>query len=150
MEITPQEQDFLDRVGIILTGLRRIGAYMGVSAMTILRWHECYRGKREPRLCFPLLWTPTGKGLGWTYKTHTALIAEWIQRWSEIDSKERQNRPRYRRRREKPLQMGVTNEPNGVCPIEKKETPIREEVVSPARPKQLCTCGTPTLCIAHD
>lgn len=62
MEITQEQQDFLDRIGIILTGLREIGRYMGVSAMTILRWHERYRGSTDPRLCFPLIFTPTGIG----------------------------------------------------------------------------------------
>ena len=49
--ITDHSQaDFLRRVGITLTGTREIARYMGVSAMTILRWHERYRGETDPRL----------------------------------------------------------------------------------------------------
>src|SRR4029434_236485 len=97
-----------DRVGSVMTGTREIARYMGVSAMTILRWHERFRGTTDPRLCFPMLWTPTGKGRGGTFRTHTALIAEWMRRWSEIDARDRLTRAKRLRKREETLQIGVT------------------------------------------
>ena len=126
-KITQEEQVFLDRIGVILTGLREIGRYMGVSGMTILRWHERYRGRTEAWLCFPLMMFPTGKGCGLTYKAHTGLIADWMQRWSDIDAKERQSRKRPRKTT-KVLQMGVTVEGLGGRSIEgRDETGIHEE-----------------------
>ena len=120
---TSPSQEFLNRIGIVLTGLRAIGKYMGVSAMTILRWHERYRGRTEAWLCFPLIFTPTGKGWGWTYKAHTGLIAEWMQRWSDIDTQERQTMAKRR----KVLQMGVTEEGAGDRSMEgRDETAIHE------------------------
>src|SRR5215831_16984839 len=96
--------DLDDHVGVILTGLRAIGRYMGVSPMTIRRWREKFRGSTDPRLCFPLLWLPTGKGWGFVYKAHTGMIANWIQRWSILDAKERELRPKQPRPRRKKLQ----------------------------------------------
>jgi len=129
------EADFLHRVGITLTGTREIARYMGVSAMTILRWHERYRGRTDPWLCFPLLFTPTGKGRGWTYKAHTGLIAEWMQRWSEIDSKERQTRVK-RPRRKKALQIGVTRKPEGAAPIAGESRPSLHEELPKLTPAE--------------
>jgi hypothetical protein len=143
-EITQKEQDFLDRIGII-AGLREIGRYMGVSGMTILRWHECYRGRTEAWLCFPLMMFPTGKGWGWTYKAHTALIAEWMQRWSYIDTRERQSRAKRPRKTRKVLKMGVTDEGLGVGSIEGRTTGIRETLPT----KTSCPCGVPSRCKNH-
>jgi len=143
---TSLSQEFLNRIGIVLTGLRAIGKYMGVSAMTILRWHERYRGRTEAWLCFPLIFTPTGKGWGWTYKAHTGLIAEWMQRWSDIDSKERQARAKRR----KVLQMGVTEEGAGDRSIEgRDETAIHEGGLALPE-KEPCPCGVPSRCLVHD
>jgi hypothetical protein len=143
----PADAHYLDRVGIILTGTREIGRYMGVSAMTILRWHERFRGTTDPRLCFPMLWTPTGKGRGGTFRTHTALIAEWMRRWSEIDTRGRLTRAKRPRKREETLQIGVTREKmEGPATVEGKPKPLRE---TPAPIVVPCTCGTPVKCFAH-
>jgi hypothetical protein len=141
----PAEADVLDRIGVILTGLRAIGRYMGVSAMTILRWHECYRGRTEAWLCFPLMMFPTGKGWGLTYKAHTGLIADWMQRWSDIDA--RAKRPRKSR---KMLQMGVTEEGlRGRSTEGRDETAIHEEGLALPE-KKPCPCGVPNRCLVHD
>ena len=137
----PAQADVLDRIGVILTGLREIGRYMGVSGMTILRWHERYRGRTEAWLCFPLMMFPTGKGFGLIYKAHTGLIAEWMQRWSDIDSKERQSRAKRPRKTRKMLQMGVTDEGLGVGSTEGRTIGIRETS---------CPCGVPSRCLVHD
>jgi hypothetical protein len=109
--------------------------------MTILRWHECYRGRTEALLCFPLIVTPTGIGEGWTYKAHTALIAEWVKRWSYIDTQERQTRAKRPRKTKKVLQMGVTVEGVGVRSTEGSERGIHETP---------CPCGVPSRCLVHD
>ena len=137
-----RNSEFLTRVGIPLRGLRKIGEYMNVSAMTILRWHKCFRGNREPRLCFPLMMAPSGKGWGWSYQSHTALIADWVRRWSEIDAQGHPSRPR-RAYKPKPLRIGVTA---AVCGVSENPNALREGLPNPANH---CTCGTMTLSTAH-
>jgi len=60
----PADADFLDRVGIVLEGVRQIALYMRVSPATIVRWRTRFRGREEPLLCFPAMRIPTGKGWG--------------------------------------------------------------------------------------
>ena len=143
----PADAHYLDRVGIVLTGTREIARYMGVSAMTIWRWHERFRGTTDPRLCFPMLWTPTGKGRGGTFRIHTALIAEWMRRWCEIDARGRLTRAKRPRKREETLQIGVTRKKmEGPATAEGKPKPLRGTPVPIVVP---CSCGTPVKCFAH-
>jgi len=60
----PADADFLDRVGIVLEGVRQIALYMRVSPATIVRWRTRFRGREEPLLWFPAMRIPTGKGWG--------------------------------------------------------------------------------------
>jgi hypothetical protein len=122
-----------------IRGLRAIGAYMNVSAMTVLRWHRRFRGQEEPWLCLPLMLLPTGKGWGWRYQTSAALIESWMAIWCEIDAK--LNRPRPPRGRT--LRISVTT------PVRSESddpTGIRESSSETTKP---CTCGTTTPCTAH-
>jgi hypothetical protein len=90
---------------------------------------------------------PTGKGSGLTYKAHTALIAEWVKRWSYIDTQERQTRAKRPRKSRKVLQMGVTEEGAGGRWIEgRDETAIHEE----GPEKEPCPCNVPSRCLVHD
>ena len=82
-------------------GLRAIAKRMGwKSPMTPLRHHEKYD---DPKLCFPLVMFPTGKGLGFVWVTDDALIELWMQRMSEKSAHERVTRPKLPRRRKVPL-----------------------------------------------
>src|SRR5262249_18582241 len=93
MGLTEEEQairDLLNLPGFVITGLKAIGKFMNVSTSTISRWGVRFRGRTETLLCFPLIMFPTGKGLAWTYKTNTSLIAAWMLRWAIIDARERQ------------------------------------------------------------
>src|SRR4029434_9282706 len=120
----PADAHYLDRVGIILTRTRAIARYMRVSAMTIWRWHERFRGTTDPRLCFPMLWTPTGKARGGTLRTHTTLIDEWMRRWSEVAHRGRLTRAKRPRGRDETLQIGVTREKmEGPATVEGKPKP---------------------------
>ena len=141
MNKVEQRADFLTRVGVPLRGLREIGEYMNVTGMTILRWHKCFRGSKNPRLCFPLMMVPSGKGWGWHYQSHTALIADWVRRWAGIDA---QRRPPTRKRENKPkkLRIGVTAASHGGGESSK----LREAETQPV--KQRCTCGTTKPCEA--
>src|SRR5215831_5135755 len=89
METTPEQEqaieDLLNMPGIVITGLKTIAKFMQVSPSAISRWRVCFRGRTDPLLCFPLMMFPTGKGLAFTYKTHTSMIAAWMLRWHIID-----------------------------------------------------------------
>src|SRR6266850_14754 len=105
-EITQEEQVFLDRVGIVLRGAKQIAAYMGVSPATIVRWRRRFRGREECRLCFPAFLVPTGRGHGLQLWSHTALIKEWMDRWSQIDCAEAQGKAKWKRRTPKMKREG--------------------------------------------
>jgi hypothetical protein len=96
METTREQEqaieDLLNLPGIVITGLKTIGKFMGVSPSAISRWRVCFWGRTDPLLCFPLMMFPTGKGLAFTYKTHTSMIAAWMLRWSIIDKAEQGKR----------------------------------------------------------
>src|SRR5262245_18376904 len=100
----PADADFLDRVGIVLEGVRQIAQYMGVSPATIVRWRTRFRGREESLLCFPAMRIPTGKAWGFQIICHTGLIREWIERWAAIDAAEL----RERRRTSKTKRLGET------------------------------------------
>jgi hypothetical protein len=93
--ITQEEQVFLDRIGIVLRGAKQIGGYMGVSAATVVRWRRRFRGREEWRLCFPAFLVPTGRGHGFQLCSNTALIREWMERWSQIDCAEAQGKAKW-------------------------------------------------------
>ena len=141
MRKAEQDSNSVNRLVGTIQGLRAIGRYMGVSPMAILRWHHRFRGNKEPWLCFPLMLIPSGKGWGWRYHTHTALIESWMAIWCEIDAK--LSRPKTRSPRERKLRMPVTTP----VPSESDDpTGIRERSFETAK---LCTCGTATACTAH-
>src|SRR4030095_12787768 len=106
--ITQEEQVFLDRVGIVLRGAKHIGAYMGVSAATVVRWRRRFRGREEWQLCFPAFLVPTGRGHAFQLWSHTALIKEWMERWSQIDCAEAQGKAKWRRRTPRMKRVGET------------------------------------------
>ena len=64
---------------MVIRGLRNIGLHMGVSGMTILRWHRRYK---DPTLCFPLVPIGTGIGNSTNYITSNELVNEWMWRLS--------------------------------------------------------------------
>src|SRR5215831_5220378 len=99
----PADADFLDRVGIVLEGVRQIALYMRVSPATIVRWRTRFRGREEALLCFPAMRIPTGKGWGFQMISHTGLIQDWIERWAAIDAAE------LRRKRQKTKRLGETS-----------------------------------------
>ncbi len=68
---------------MIIRGLRNIGLHMGVSPMSILRWHRKYD---DNTFNFPLV--PIGSGIGNSinYITNTELINQWLMRLSYKDS----------------------------------------------------------------
>jgi hypothetical protein len=97
VEMTQEEQVFLDRVGIVLRGAKQIAAYIGVSPATIVRWRRRFRGREEIRLCFPAFLVPTGRGHCLQLWSHSALIKDWMERWSQIDCTDAQREARWRR-----------------------------------------------------
>jgi len=70
---------------MIIKGLRAIGLYMGVSGMTILRWHKKYD---DWTLNFPLAPFGTGIGNAEHYFAETELIVEWLRRLCRKDATE--------------------------------------------------------------
>src|SRR5215468_5280055 len=96
METTREQEqaieDLLNMPGIVITGLKTIAKFMAVSPSAISRWRVCFRGRTDPLLCFPLMMFPTGKGLAFTYKTHSSMIAAWMLRWHIIDQAEQGKR----------------------------------------------------------
>jgi hypothetical protein len=92
------DADLFDRIGIVLRGAKEIAAYMRVSPATIVRWRRRFRGREEYRLCFPAFLVPTGRGYGLQLWSHTALIKDWMDRWSQIDCVEAQGKAKWRRR----------------------------------------------------
>src|SRR5262249_14656193 len=138
--LTEEEQairDLLNLPGFVITGLKAIGKFMNVSTSTISRWGVRFRGRTDTLLCFPLIMFPTGKGLGWTYKTNTSLIAAWMLRWAIIDARERQ-----------------TGKPRKTITIDEKESggrlareearPVHEDPqpqTSPLPPERPCPCS---------
>src|SRR5262249_54608509 len=130
MGLTEEEQairDLLNLPGFVITGLKTIGEFMGVSASAISRWRVCFRGRTDTLLCFPLIMFPTGKGLAWTYKTNTSLIAAWMLRWHIIDKAEQGKRTigergdggRLAREEAGPVHEGSPNSPLGPPPPER-------------------------------
>ena len=107
--ITQEEQVFLDRIGIVLRGAKHIAAYVGRSPATIVRWRRCFRGRTEYRLCFPAFLVPTGRGHGLQLCSNTALIKEWMDRWSQIDCAEAQGKAKWRRRTPRMKRIGETS-----------------------------------------
>jgi hypothetical protein len=120
-----QDKANFDRPGYVIWGARNIAEYMKVSPGTISRWRKRFRGRTDILLCFPAVNMPTGTGRGWELMTHTGLILDWMQRWSEIDGKALRQKPTWRRRR-KAQTLGET--PN-MSPAAGKERPtLREEL----------------------
>src|SRR5215831_17482001 len=124
----PAYADFLDRVGIVLRGVRQIAQYMGVSPATIVRWRTRFRGREEVLLCFPAMLIPTGKGWGFQMISHTALIQDWIERWAAIDAAE------LRGKKGKTKRLGETS--LGMRTERESASPLHEE--PPERP---CPCS---------
>src|SRR5215470_5891836 len=105
----PADADFLDRVGIVLEGVRQIALYMYVSPATIVRWRTRFRGREEPLLCFPAMLIPTGKGWGFQMISHTGLIQDWMERWAAIDCTAAQAKTKWKRRTPKVKRLGETS-----------------------------------------
>jgi len=153
----------------ILRGLRGIGRYMSRSPMTILRWHE---RDTDPKLCFPLVPLPTGKGRGFVWISDTFLCSQWIQGMSELSATERVARLRWPRKgkririgdtekalkaltKEKEIAVVRASEPvaTQVKPIklslgETAEPPLHDGARQ--KPSRTCTCGTAIECEAHN
>jgi hypothetical protein len=124
MKQDKQDNENFDCPGYVIWGARNIAAYMKVSPGTISRWRKRFRGRTEIKLCFPAVNLPTGVGRGWELMTHTGLILDWMQRWSEIDGKALRQKPTWRRRR-RAQGLGETN----MSPPAGKERPsLREEL----------------------
>jgi hypothetical protein len=109
-EITQAQQVFFDRVGVPLKGTKLIAWYIGKSPATIVRWRKRFRGSEEILLCFPAMLIPTGRGQGFQLWSHTALIKDWMNRWSAIDAARLRERGRWRRVR-KVTRLGETRKP---------------------------------------
>src|SRR5215471_8891903 len=144
MGLTEEEQairDLLNLPGFVITGLKAIGKFMNVSTSTISRWGFRFRGRTDTLLCFPLIMFPTGKGLAWTYKTNTSLIAAWMLRWAMIDARERQTgKPR------KTITIGEKE--SGERLAREEAGPVHED--SPLQPSiPDCPCGIPSRCKVH-
>ena len=140
MGLTEEEQairDLLNLPGFVITGLKAIGKFMNVSTSTISRWGVRFRGRTETLLCFPLIMFPTGKGLAWTYKTNTSLIAAWMLRWAMIDARERQTgKPR------KTITIGEKE--SGGRLAREEARPVHEDPqpqTSPLPPERPCPCS---------
>jgi hypothetical protein len=117
-ELTQEDQDWLDRIGLVIHGTKAIAQYMGMSPATIVRWRTRFRGREEFRLCFPAMLVPTGKGWGFRMIAHTALIKDWVERWAAIDAAKTQEKNRWRRR-PKMKRIGETSKRLGA--------PVKEE-----------------------
>ena len=144
MGLTEEEQairDLLNLPGFVITGLKAIGKFMGVSPSAISRWGVRFRGRTETLLCFPLIMFLTGKGLAWTYKTNTSLIAAWMLRWAMIDARERQTG--------KPRKTITIGEKDGGGRLAREEAgPVHEDPQpEPSTPD--CPCGIPSRCKVH-
>lgn len=94
----------------LLRGLREIGAFLGVSPMSILRWHREFE---DPSLSFPLFPRFTGIGAGFEYLSHTGLILLWMERLSRKNAVEQKSNLRHPRKR-KVVRMGETGVGNRV------------------------------------
>src|SRR5262245_13964097 len=127
----PAHADFLDRVGIVLRGVRQIAQYMGVSPATIVRWRTRFRGREEVLLCFPAMLIPTGKGWGFQMISHTALIQDWMERWAAIDAAELRNGrrgPKLKRLGE--TSLGTRIEGEGASPVHEDPQPQPSPLLS--------------------
>ena len=103
-------------------GLRQIAKRMAwKSPMTPLRHHEKYD---DPKLCFPMMMLPTGKGLGFVWITSDAQIELWMQRWSLLSANERIARLKRPRKR-KVIRIGGTVEPTN---WQEKKRRLHEEL----------------------
>jgi hypothetical protein len=163
--ITQEEQVFLDRVGIVLRGAKQIAAYVGVSPATIVRWRRRFRGSEEIRLCFPAFLVPTGRGYGLQLWSNSALIKEWMSRWSQIDCAEAQGKDRWKRRSPRMKREGETRKQSAGHFGEENERTVREGwQIGPTTPapreelgvkvgempaasqasKEPCPCGVPS------
>lgn len=124
--------------GHMLKGFREIGAFLGVSASTANRWHVQFRGQTDPALTLPAYQVPTGRGNALRAMSSISLITLWMQRWSTIDTLERQNRPKGTRRRRlgaKSLAMGES----GGAPSARVETASPREAFPALKPSQIST-----------
>jgi hypothetical protein len=113
----PADAELFDHIGVILHGTREIAAYMRVSPATIVRWRRSFRGREEPRLCFPAMLIP-GRGRQWRMVTNTRSIARWMERWAEIDAGNAQAKARWRRKPPKTKRLDETQTAEVRPPIE--------------------------------
>jgi hypothetical protein len=131
----PADAQLYDHIGVILHGTRQIGAYMGVSPATIVRWRRSFRGREEPRLCFPAMLIP-GRGRQWRMVTNTRLIARWMERWAEIDTGNAQARARWRRKPAKTKRLDETQTALVRPPVEGESRPSLREQLAKLTPAE--------------
>jgi hypothetical protein len=143
----PADAQLYDEIGFVLHGTRQIAAYMGVSPASIVRWRRSFRGREEPRLCFPAMLIP-GRGRQWRMVTNTRSIARWMERWAEIDTGNAQAKARWRRKPPKTKRLDETQTAVVRVPLEGESRPsLREASQSPKEP---CPCGVPSRCLVHN
>jgi hypothetical protein len=101
---------------------------MGVSPATIVRWRRSFRGREEPRLCFPAMLIP-GRGRQWRMVTNTRSVARWMERWAEIDAGNAQAKARWKRRPAKTKRLDETQTATVEPSLEgERRSSLREEL----------------------
>jgi hypothetical protein len=131
----PADAQLYDEIGFILHGTRQIAAYMGVSPASIVRWRRSFRGREEPRLCFPAMLIP-GRGRQWRMVTNTRSIARWMERWAEIDAGNAQAKARWRRKPPKMKRLDETQTALVRPPLEEENRPSLREGLAKLTPAE--------------
>src|SRR5262249_7221169 len=119
----------------VITGLKTIAKFMAVSPPALSRWRGCFRGRNDPPLCFPLMIFPTRKGLAFTHKTHSSIIAGLVARLHIIDPGREGKRT-------------IGGRGGGGRLAREEAGPVHEES-HPQTSTPGCPCGIPSRCEVH-